>query len=106
MYILVTYVPEQSAEAVKKALFIAGAGQLGDYSQCCFSTKGIGQFLPNDCATPAIGKPQQLSYVDELRLEMVVVAESVKSVIQALKASHPYEEPAYHLLKTIDVDSL
>lgn len=106
MYILIAYVPNQSVDSVKEALFDAGAGRLGNYSKCCFSTQGVGQFLPNEAANPAIGECQQLTYIDEVRLEMVVMKESVKAVIQALKAAHPYEEPAYHLLANVDVESL
>lgn len=103
---LVTYVPEGTVEQVKRALFDAGAGRIGNYSECCFSLKGQGQFLANEGANPAIGELHVPSYVDEIRLEMVLEKACVKAVINALKASHPYEEPAYHLLNTVDVETL
>lgn len=98
MYSLVFYVPETHLEQVKQAVFLAGAGAMGDYDSCCWQVKGQGQFRPMDGASPFLGKVGELEYVDEYRVEMVL-ADGVKSeVISALLLAHPYEEVAYHLI--------
>ncbi|WP_417552847.1 NGG1p interacting factor NIF3 [Marinomonas fungiae] len=99
MYSLVFYVPETHAEAVKSAVFAAGAGQIGDYEQVCWQVKGEGQFRPTEQAQPFIGQPGVLEKVPEYRIEMVVLAEYKAAVVSALKQSHPYEEVAYHLIQ-------
>lgn len=98
MYQLCVYVPESHLTAVKQALFTAGAGALGEYSQCCWQTLGTGQFQPSSASQPFIGEPQQLTQVAEWKLELVVERALIKPVLQALVAAHPYEEPAYHVL--------
>ena len=96
MFNLIVYVPVREAEVVKQALFAAGAGQLGQYSQCCWQVQGRGQFLPSTKASPALGPVGQLTEVDELRLEMIVNDDKLTEVIKALKQAHPYEQPAFH----------
>lgn len=95
MYQLIVYVPIDSAEQVKNAIFSTGAGTLGHYSHCCFETRGNGQFLPSDQAQPAIGQPLQLSVVEELRIELFCPAVKLDDAIQRLKEAHPYEHPVY-----------
>ncbi len=92
---LVTFVPRDSAEAVYEALSKAGAGMLGNYSGCGFLGAGEGRFLPLEGASPAIGRVGTPERVEELRLEMLVAPEALSAVVAALKATHPYEEPAY-----------
>src|SRR6201993_475939 len=65
----VVYVPSENAEAVQAAVFDAGAGHIGDYSQCSWSVSGIGQFLPHDGATPAVGSVGTVEQGDEDRVE-------------------------------------
>ena len=103
MYKLVFFVPVESAEKVKKSIFKTGAGQLGNYSHCCFETEGIGQFLPNDNANPAIGKQGQLEKVRELRIELLCSDDNVRAAVEALKNAHPYEEPAYEVYQLINL---
>lgn len=101
MYKLVFFVPVEQAEAVKTAVFNAGAGKLGNYDQCCFQVLGRGQFRPLAGSQPFIGnapigfESAAIEFVEEFRIEMVCRDELIKSAIQALKAAHPYEEPAY-----------
>lgn len=95
MYTLYFYVPESHLESVKAALFAAGAGAIGDYENCCWQVLGQGQFKPMAGSQPFIGAVDQLEKVAEWRVELVVSAEQIKTVIAALKAAHPYEEPAY-----------
>lgn len=98
MYSLIFYVPETHAESVKEAVFAAGAGRIGDYEACCWQVKGEGQFRPSEAANPFIGAAGELEKVSEYRVEMVLCDTYKEPVIAALKASHPYEEVAYHLI--------
>lgn len=95
---LVTFVPPSSTKRVRTALAKAGAGDIGNYSFCSFSAKGEGSFLPMKGANPTLGKVGSLEFCKEDRLEMVVPADRSGNVIEALKKSHPYEEPAYDLV--------
>ncbi len=95
MYTLIFYVPESHLEVVKQAVFAAGAGTVGDYKNCCWQVLGQGQFQPMPGSQPFIGSQGQLEQVAEWRVELVVAAAVIQSVVDALKAAHPYEEPAY-----------
>jgi hypothetical protein len=96
---LTFYVPESHLEAVKTALFEAGAGRLGDYERCAWQVKGQGQFRPLPGSDPYLGKQGELEVVDEYRVEMICPDGCVNEVIAALKASHPYETAAYDLIR-------
>lgn len=91
---IVTYVPVADAEKVREAIGKAGGGKLGNYSFCSFSSRGIGRFLPNAGAKPAIGKIGKLEAVEEERIEFVCDHELRTKVVKAIKQAHPYEEPA------------
>ncbi len=97
MYKLVFYVPIDEAEIVKDAVFNAGAGTIGNYKQCSFEVKGIGQFMPLEGSNPKIGEIHQLEKVEELRVEMLCNPSKIHEVLKALKRSHPYEEVAYEV---------
>ncbi|MDX1900690.1 MAG: NGG1p interacting factor NIF3 [Gammaproteobacteria bacterium] len=99
MYALSFYVPLEHAEVVKNALFNVGAGRIGEYSHCAWQTQGEGQFMPHDSATPFLGKANQLEKIQEIKVEMVCDAIYIQAAIAALKASHPYETPAYHVIR-------
>jgi dinuclear metal center YbgI/SA1388 family protein len=91
----VVFVPPENADAVRKAMFGAGAGHIGDYSQCSWSVTGIGQFLPHKGASPVIGSVGTVEQVGEDRVEAVAPASARTAVLTAMRASHPYEEPAF-----------
>lgn len=93
------YVPKSHLEATKKAIFAAGAGAMGNYSSCAWQTEGTGQFKPEPKSTPYIGKTGKVSKVVEYKVETVCPASKIKVVIKALKSSHPYECPAFGVLK-------
>jgi hypothetical protein len=93
-YKLVVYVPLSHAEQVRHALGEAGAGVIGDYGHCTFSVRGVGRFLPMEGANPHIGEVGKLEAVEEERIETVCRAEVVEAVLEAVRAAHPYEEPA------------
>ncbi len=99
MHQLVVYVPDSHIEVVKGALFAAGAGQIGAYSQCSWQVLGTGQFLPSEGAAPFVGAVGQVERLPEWRLEVVVDDGLLQPAIAALKAAHPYEEPAFHALR-------
>ena len=98
---LVVFVPHDAAQSVIDALAAAGAGHLGDYERCAWTATGIGTFRALDGAAPAIGTVGNVTEVPETRVEMVVPTVRRADVISALRAAHPYEEPAFDLLATI-----
>ena len=99
MYKLCVYVPTSHLEAVKQALFAAGAGRIGDYDSCCWQALGQGQFRPLAGSDPFIGSQGQVATVAEYKVEMVCDDAIVVVAIAALKQAHPYEEPAYQVWK-------
>jgi hypothetical protein len=101
--VLVVYVPVGDTEAVLQALFAAGAGAVGDYRECAFVTRGTGQFRPVVGANPTIGVVGDLERVAENRVELVLHRALRAEVVAALRAAHPYEEPAFHVLETAEV---
>ena len=94
---LVVFVPPASLDAVRDALFAAGAGRIGDYERCSWYTEGIGTFLGGEDTDPTIGERGREERVPELRLETVYPADREGEIVQALRAAHPYEEPAFDL---------
>lgn len=99
MYLLCFFVPETHIDAVKNALFNAGAGQLGDYKHCSWQTLGTGQFMPLEASQAFLGEINTLEKVAEYKVEIMCDAQCIKASVQALKHAHPYETPAYHVLK-------
>ncbi len=106
MYKLIFFVPESHLEQTKAAVFAAGAGHSGNYDQCCWQTSGQGQFRPLEGAIPYIGKQNQLTVLVEYRVELVCVEQFLKKAIDALRAVHPYEEPAIDVLRLVDLEML
>ena len=92
---LVVFVPPSALHEVRDALFRAGAGRIGDYERCSWYTDGTGTFLGGDESSPAIGEAGREERVPELRLETVYPDELHEQVVAALRAAHPYEEPAF-----------
>jgi dinuclear metal center YbgI/SA1388 family protein len=97
LYKLTVFVPPEKCAALKKALSEAGAGVLGNYSQCAYMTDGYGEFMGNESSAPAVGKPLKLERTRETRLEMVFNEHLLSDVTGALLKNHPYEEPAYDI---------
>jgi dinuclear metal center YbgI/SA1388 family protein len=98
-YKLVVFVPAESLSRVSNAVFAAGAGAIGNYSDCSFSADGTGTFLPLEGSKPAIGKKGQLEKVLEIRFETIVPAEKLDKVVAAMRKAHPYETPAFDIIK-------
>jgi hypothetical protein len=103
MYKLCFYVPEPQLEAVKAAVFAAGAGRIGDYDSCCWQVAGEGQFRPLDGSKPFIGQQGKVERVAEYRVEMVCEASCIKAVVAALVDAHPYEEPAWDIVQVSEL---
>jgi len=95
---LITFVPVQHAEIVRESLFNAGAGQIGNYQKCSYNSEGTGTFEGNEDANPFVGNKNEIHYEKEVRVEVILPIHLKSKVIHALRASHPYEEPAYDLL--------
>ncbi len=101
LYQISFYVPVENCETVKRAMFDAGAGIVGDYQDCAWQTLGQGQFKPLDGSQPYIGEVDKLEKVEEFKVEMVCASQHIKKVMQALKSSHPYEVPAFSVLQLL-----
>jgi hypothetical protein len=98
---LVVFVPPEALDAVRDALFGAGAGRIGAYERCSWYAEGTGTFLPLEGAAPAIGEVGAEERVPELRLETVFPAERHDDVVHALRRAHPYEEPAFDVYERL-----
>lgn len=98
-YQLSFFVPESHAEMVKTALFEKGAGQQGPYDCCAWQVLGQGQFRPLEDSDPYSGEVGQIEKASEYKVEMVCAPDIIETVIDELKRAHPYEEPAYSVVK-------
>ncbi len=95
---IVVGVPHTHLYQLLGAMAAAGAGQLGEYTHCSYTSDGIGRFKPSATANPALGAKEQLNEVPEVRVETICDREKVKQVVAAIRAAHPYEEPMLYLL--------
>lgn len=96
------HVPAADAETLKAALFAAGAGSIGNYEECAFDIEGTGQFTPQEGADPTDGVVGKNYRAPELRVEFVAARSARYRLIDALRATHPYEEPAFDILDMAD----
>jgi dinuclear metal center YbgI/SA1388 family protein len=97
---VIVFVPHDAVEAVVDAMASAGAGRLGDYERAAYASEGVGTFRPLPGATPAVGHVGDIERVPETRLEMVAPPARVGAVVAAMRAVHPYEEPAFDVVPT------
>lgn len=95
---LYSFVPVAQLEQVRSAVFAAGAGHIGNYSECSFSATGTGTFKGGADTHPFVGKPGERHYEEESKIEFIFPAHREKAVLKALLEAHPYEEVAYDLL--------
>ncbi len=105
-YKISVFIPVGAVNDVAQAIFAAGAGAIGNYSDCSFRSNGQGTFLPREGASPAIGKRGQLERVDEMKFETIVPAGKILDVVKAMRAVHPYEEPAFDVISLNDVENM
>ena len=98
---LVVFVPAEALDVVRDAVFAAGAGRIGDYERCSWYTEGTGTFFGGEGTDPAIGRVGVEERVAELRLETVFPADRHDDIVSALRAAHPYEEPAFDVYELV-----
>lgn len=103
MYKLGFYVPPSHLDAVKAAVFAAGGGHIGNYDCCAWQTLGQGQFRPLSGSRPFVGHTDAVEAVEEYRVELVCSDELLLQVVAALQSAHPYEEPAFDVVKLENV---
>ena len=94
---LVVFVPREALDAVRDAVFDAGAGRIGGYERCSWYTAGTGTFRGGEETSPTVGEAGREERVAELRLETVFPADRQDDVLAALRRAHPYEEPAFDI---------
>jgi hypothetical protein len=92
---LVVFVPAEALDAVRDAVFAAGAGRIGEYERCSWYAEGTGTFFGGEGTSPTLGERGREERVPELRLETVFPADRHDDVVAALRRAHPYEEPAF-----------
>jgi dinuclear metal center YbgI/SA1388 family protein len=95
---LFTFVPVEKIEQVRSAIFTAGGGMIGNYSECSFSVEGTGSFKGNEGTNPFVGKPGERHYEKELKIEVIFPAWMQKTIIKAMIEAHPYEEAAFDVV--------
>ena len=98
---LTTYVPTEQAELLRKSLFKAGAGAIGNYDECSFNISGTGSYKPNLDSNPTIGEKGKLHFEDEIQIGVTFPKHLEHKILQALFKNHPYEEVAYEVI-TLD----
>ena len=99
LYKVQVFVPESSELEVKKAMTENGAGSIGPYKGCSFISKGLGEFVPLEGSNPHIGQINALTQAKEVKIETLVSEDNLKQLIAAMLDSHPYEVPAYDVIK-------
>ncbi|MCK5767345.1 MAG: Nif3-like dinuclear metal center hexameric protein [Candidatus Atribacteria bacterium] len=99
------YIPVKHVDEVSQALFNAGAGKIGNYTETSFNISGQGTFRPMEGTNPFIGKIGEKETVSEIKIETVIPERNLESVIQAMKNAHPYEEPAYDIYEILNKPS-
>ena len=95
---LITYVPEGQLDGLRQAVWDAGAGAIGNYQNCSFSTRGVGTFFGMEDSHPSVGQPGRLEQIDEVRVEFICPASRLDAAIARLRGAHPYEVPAIDVL--------
>jgi dinuclear metal center YbgI/SA1388 family protein len=94
---LIIYVPQSHLNAIKQVLSELGAGKIGDYDSCSFSSEGIGSFRPLEGAKPFLGKKGKIETVSESKLEALIPWARREEILKKVRQIHPYEEMAYDL---------
>ncbi|MDO5701643.1 MAG: hypothetical protein Q4P36_09285 [Bowdeniella nasicola] len=106
MIVIVCFAPEEAADTVRAALARAGAGAIGEYTACSFTSPGEGRFTPSAGAHPAIGQAGTAEVVAEVRIECVCTRDRAGVAVRAMLEAHPYEEPAYHCYEALTLQDL
>ncbi len=101
---IAVYVDVAHADAVRGAMADSGAGRFNKYDHCSFSVRGVGRFRPLEGSNPAIGEVGKLEEVEEERIEVICLAERLDDVLAAVRAAHPYEEPAIDVYPLLNIE--
>jgi hypothetical protein len=99
---LYTFAPQDKAEEVRNAIFEAGGGYIGNYSECSFSTPGTGSFKAGAGTDPYTGKVGERHHEEEQRIEVIFPAFLENKIVSAMKKAHPYEEVAYDVVALVN----
>ena len=106
LYQIIIHCPADHANAMRAALAKSGAGKIGNYDSCSFSVTGTGRFRPLKGAAPQEGTIGAINEVEEERIETVVTATHLATVLHAVRAVHPYEEPSIYVLPMVDYKTM
>lgn len=99
---IVVYVPEEAAELIRSVLAAAGAGNIGRYSNCSFTSLGTGRYKPEKGSSPVIGEVGRCMEVREEKIEVICPVTDWKSILIKVKEAHPYEEPAIDVIPLLN----
>jgi len=100
---VVVFVPETHADQIRKVLGTEGAGKIGNYDFASFSSQGTGRFRPLKGAKPAVGEVGKIEEVAEERIEVTFPKYKIETLVRAIRAAHPYEEPAIDVYPLIEI---
>lgn len=103
---VVVFSPVEATEKLIDAMSEAGAGQIGNYDRCAYQVSGVGTFRPQLGADPYLGQVGEITQTQEDRIEMVFRRQHLSGVVEALRRTHPYEEPAYDVIELVDTDQI
>ena len=101
---IIVFVPTSHADSMREKLMKFGAGHIGNYDFCSFSSKGIGRFRPLEGTNPFIGESGKIEQVKEEKIETICPFDSIKTLVEEIKKSHPYEEPAIDIYPLLNGD--
>ncbi|MFK5855879.1 MAG: Nif3-like dinuclear metal center hexameric protein [Bacteroidota bacterium] len=94
---IVCFCPSEYTERIQNAMFISGAGNIGNYDSCSYISSGIGTFKPLQGSNPFVGEKDHLHEEKENRIEVIVPTHNLNKVVEAMIVAHPYEEPAFDI---------
>ena len=104
--LIITTVPEKSVNDVLDAISRAGGGVIGEYTHCAFTNQGTGRFKPSAAANPHVGEIGEINAEPEVRVETFCVRNRAKTVMQAIREAHPYEEPVIYVVPLLEESEL
>lgn len=103
---IVVFVPKTHTDIIRQTMGAAGAGRIGNYSHCSFSSEGVGRYKPLDGAKPFIGEVDKLEEVIEERVECVCDKDKAKDIAAAIRKVHPYDEVAFDIYPLLSEEDL